>query len=402
MVGKMYKSILLIALLVFAAACGGDATSTPAPTPAEASTDVTTQAPAPLPALALERMFPQLEFGRLTGLAQAGLRFFAAEQIGRVTSLPDSSARFAEPSVFLDIRSRVSTAGNEEGLLGFAFDPDFESKGHFYVYYFAASPRRSVISRFTASDDAAMAETELVVLTVPQPFQNHNGGQIAFGPDGMLYISLGDGGSGGDPQGNGQDLSTLLGTVLRIDVSEIGPDQGYQVPPDKPFVGVTGAREEIWAYGLRNPWRLSFDRENGALWAGDVGQDSFEEVNLVRKGGNYGWNTLEGNHCYSPRSGCDPTGTEPPVLAYGSDKGCSVIGGYVYHGAKIPSLAGVYLYGDYCSGEVRGFRFENGEAVGDKLLMDSSLRITSFSEDHSGEIYILTQRGHIYRLIAER
>jgi len=343
-----------------------------------------------------------MEFGRLTGLAQAGLRFYAAEQIGRITSLPGRSARFAEPSVFLDIRSRVSTAGNEEGLLGLAADLDFESNGHFYVYYSAASPRRSVISRFTASDDTASPETELIVLTVPQPFQNHNGGQIAFGPDGMLYISLGDGGSGGDPQGNGQDLSTLLGTILRIDVSGIGPEQGYRVPPDNPFVGVTGAREEIWAYGLRNPWRLSFDRKNGALWIGDVGQDSFEEVNLVRKGHNYGWNTLEGSHCFSPRTNCDSANTEPPVLEYGSNKGCSVIGGYVYRGTKIPTLAGAYLYGDYCSGEVRGFRFENGEAVGDKLLVDSGLRITSFGEDRSGEIYALTQRGHIYRLIAER
>jgi len=380
-------------------ACGSDATPEPVPTqttPAQAVTRV------PLPVVALERVFPDMEFGRLTGLAQAGLRFFAAEQVGRITSLPDSPARSAEPSVFLDIRSRVSTAGNEEGLLGLAFDPDFESNGHFYVYYSAARPRRSVISRFTSTEDTPTSESELVVLTVPQPFQNHNGGQIAFGPDGMLYISLGDGGSGGDPQGNGQNLSTLLGTVLRIDVSEIGPEHGYRVPADNPFFGVTGAREEIWAYGLRNPWRFSFDRENGPLWAGDVGQDSFEEVNLIRKGLNYGWNTLEGNHCYSPRTGCESTNAEPPVLAYGSDQGCSVIGGYVYRGAKIPSLAGAYLYGDYCSGEVRGFRFENGETVGDRLLVDSGLRITSFGEDRLGEIYALTQRGHIYRLTAER
>ena len=343
-----------------------------------------------------------MEFGRLTGLAQSALRFYAVEQTGRITSLPDSSARFAEPSVFLDIQSRVSTAGNEEGLLGFAFDSDFRSNGHFYVYYSAASPRRSVISRFTSRESADTSESELVILTVPQPFQNHNGGQIAFGPDGMLYISLGDGGAGGDPQGNGQNLSTLLGTILRIEVSGIGPGQGYRIPPDNPFVGVTDARDEIWAYGLRNPWRFSFDRENGALWAGDVGQNSFEEVNLVRKGGNYGWNTLEGDHCFSPRTGCDSANTEPPVLEYGSDSGCSVIGGYVYRGANIPSLDGAYLYGDYCSGEVRGFRFENGVAVGDKLLVDSGLRITSFGEDISGEIYALTQRGHIYRLIAER
>jgi len=314
----------------------------------------------------------------------------------------------AEAEVFLDIRSQVSTAGNEEGLLGLAFDPNFKPNGHFYVYYSAANPRRSVISRFTIGgtglvsfeEATAVPESQLLVLEIPQPFSNHNGGQLAFGPDGMLYISLGDGGAGGDPQGNGQNASTLLGSILRIDVSGIGPDQGYRVPADNPFAGVTDARGEIWAYGLRNPWRFTFDRENGDLWAGDVGQNSFEEVDLIQRGGNYGWNTLEGNHCFSPRSGCDPSGTMPPVIEYSTNKGCSVIGGYVYRGTSIPSLAGTYLYGDYCSGEIRGFRFENGEAGGDALLIDSGLNITSFGEDEDGEIYVITQRGRIYRLTA--
>jgi glucose/arabinose dehydrogenase len=206
----------------------------------------------------LERVAVSLSFSRLTNLVQAGERLFVTEQVGRVMSFPISPEP-TEAEVFLDIRSQVSTAGNEEGFLGLAFDPDFETNGHFYVYYSAANPRRSVISRFTVGgigtvgfgQATAFPETELMVLEVPQPFSNHNGGQLAFGPDGMLYISLGDGGAGGDPQGNGQNTSTLLGTILRIDVSEIGP-QGYRVPQDNPFAGTTGSRGEIWAYGLKN------------------------------------------------------------------------------------------------------------------------------------------------------
>ena len=375
-------------------------TPTPASTRNAAEQREPTQLPtttAPLPALSLQRAYEELSFVRLANLVQAGERLYVTEQTGRVMSFAISPEP-SEATTFLDIRRKVSTAGNEEGLLGLAFDPGFESNGHFYVYYSVADPRRSVIARFTAD---AGPESELVVMEIPQPFQNHNGGQLAFGPEGMLYISLGDGGSGGDPRGNGQDPSTLLGAILRIDVSGLGPHRGYEIPADNPFAGSTDAREEIWAYGLRNPWRFSFDRQNGDLWAGDVGQNSFEEVNLVRKGGNYGWNTLEGNHCFSPRTGCDASGTLPPVIEYGANKGCSVIGGFVYRGKEIPALNGTYLYGDYCSGEIRGFRFQNNEATGDKLLIDSGLNITSFGEDRNGELYVVTQRGRIYKLTAD-
>ena len=258
-----------------------------APGPANASTNAFSR----VAQSKIGKAFSSLSFSRLTNLVQAGDRLFVTEQVGRVMSFP-STLEPAESAIFLDIRSRVSTAGNEEGLLGLVFDPKFEANGHFYVYYSAAGPRRSVVSRFTQRDGVAVPESELVVLEVPQPFSNHNGGQLAFGPDSMLYISLGDGGAGGDPQGNGQNRSALLGSILRIDVSGLTPDRGYRVPPDNPFAGSTDARGEIWAYGLRNPWRFTFDRENGDLWAGDEGQNSFEEVDLVVKGGNYGWKAV--------------------------------------------------------------------------------------------------------------
>ena len=414
-----------ITVLVLAVACGGAATREPSQPatqtvpsqepPSSASQEPSAQAqptvesrvpPSTLESkgVALERVFENLTFRRLTGLVQAGGRFFVTEQTGRVMSFP-SSPEAPEPSeaaVFLDIQDRVNRGGNEEGLLGLAFDPEFGSNGHFYVYYSASQPRRSIVSRFTAAtSSAATAEpkTELVVMEILQPYQNHNGGQLVFGPDGMLYIALGDGGLGGDPQGNGQDIGTLLGSILRIDVSAIGPDAGYRVPPDNPFAGTPNARGEIWAFGFRNPWRFSFDRQTGDLWAGDVGQNSYEEVDLVLRGGNYGWNILEGGHCFSPRTGCDPSGTELPVIEYSLDEGCSVIGGYVYRGTRIPSLNGTYLYGDFCSGEIHGFRIENGDVVEHRLMVDSGLRITSFGEDDQGEIYVLSQNDGIYRLI---
>ena len=204
---------------------------------------------------------------------------------------------------FLDITDRVNDRGNEEGLLGLALHPDFDSNGEFYVYYTASSPRRSVVSRFvvtTDEPDLADAGSESIIIEVAQPYANHNGGQILFGPDGFLYIGLGDGGSAGDPKGNGQNVGTLLGSILRIDVSAIGSERGYTVPADNPLVGVQGARPEIWAYGLRNPWRFTFDRMSGELWAADVGQNSLEEVDVIVPGGNYGWNIMEGTECFSP------------------------------------------------------------------------------------------------------
>ena len=328
-------------------------------------------------------------------------KLLVSEQAGRVRVteeeyLESEHAFVREP---LDIRDRVSRRGSEEGLLGLALHP--EDERHLYVYYSAASPRRSVVSRFVyfRGNGEISADTELVILEVEQPYANHNGGQIAFGPDGYLYIGLGDGGSAGDPQGNGQDTSTLLGSILRIDVSEATPAQPYAIPPDNPFAD-GGGRPEIWAYGLRNPWRFSFDRDTGELWTGDVGQNQWEEIDIIERGGNYGWNTLEGNHCFRPRDNCDREGKIPPVLEYSLDgQPCSVIGGYVYRGQAIPWLQGAYIYGDFCYGKVFGLRYANGQIIERKELADTGLRIMSFAEDNAGELYLLSQSEGVYRLV---
>ena len=289
----------------------------------------------------------------------------------------------------------MSDRGWEEGLLGLALSPHNERR--LFVHYSAANPRRSVVSRFSFSSSAD-PDSELVILEVEQPYPNHNGGQLAFGPDGYLYIGLGDGGSGGDPQRNGQDTSTLLGTILRIDVSDATAEQPYAIPPDNPFAD-GGGRPEIWAYGLRNPWRFSFDRETGDLWAGDVGQNRWEEIDVIQRGGNYGWNAMEGNHCFRPPDNCRQEGMIPPVWEYPlEDDACSVIGGYVYRGAAIPWLTGVYVYGDFCTGQVFGLRYNDGAVAEHKLLADAGLRIASFGQDNDGELYLLSQGEGIFRL----
>ena len=266
--------------------------------------------------MTIERVFPILTFSRLTNLAQPDdgrAMLFVTEQGGRIRSFP-SRRDAAETVVFLDISDRVNEGGNEEGLLGLAFAPDYRETGYFYVYYSTSDPRRSVLSRFTAGrSDPTRADvaSELIILEVPQPASNHNGGQLAFGPEGYLYIGLGDGGRGGDPFGNGQNTATLLGSILRIDLSRASQEERYRIPPDNPFVGVAGAVPEIWAYGLRNPWRFSFengtgDSGTGRLWWGTWAR-RMEELDLVERGMNYGWNIMEGTHCFRPA----PAVTQP-------------------------------------------------------------------------------------------
>jgi glucose/arabinose dehydrogenase len=358
--------------------------------------------------LRLENAFPRLPRGALgerpvfMSPVPGSDRVAVVEQSGVIVSLPLAPGA-TRADVFLDIRGKVSRQGNEEGLLGLAFHPDFGSGAPYvFLYYSAASPRRSVISRFTVSQGAADPATEQVILEVGQPFSNHNGGMIAFGPDGYLYIGLGDGGSGGDPEGHGQNLGTLLGSILRIDVNRQDAGLRYAIPPDNPFVRQQGARGEIWAYGLRNPWRFSFDRHTGALWAADVGQNVWEEVDIVRKGGNYGWNLMEGAHCFRPATGCNQSGLELPVAEYNHDLGCSVTGGYVYRGKAVPALVGAYLYADFCSGRVWALRWDGARVTEHRQVTETGLSIASFAEDLEGELYVLAFDGNVYRMWAAR
>ena len=384
--------------------------------PAPTAAPVEQPAPAVPPALGSlslqymlpwDRQFPVTGLTAPTNFVQAANReLFATDQSGLVLWIEETAIDGSDAVgiiEFLDIRDRVSDRGSEEGLIGMALDPHRDDQ--FYVYYSAANPRRSVVSRFSYGSEGQPAEgipadlqSELVIIEIEQPYSNHNGGQIAFGPDGYLYIGLGDGGAAGDPLGNGQNTSTLLGSILRIDVSEATSGQPYAIPPDNPFAD-GGGRSEIWAYGLRNPWRFSFDRETGDLWTGDVGQNQWEEIDIIERGGNYGWNTLEGNHCFRPRDNCNDAGTIPPVWEYSLDgTPCSVIGGYVYRGNAIPWLQGAYIYGDFCSGKIYGLRYENGQVAEHKELADTGLRIVSFAEDNTGNLYLLSQSDGIYLL----
>ncbi len=378
------------------------AAPTPKPALLPAATATPTPAPPQLRPLTVTRAFQNLDFRGLTNLVQPAAgddRLFAAEQSGRLLAFANNQDT-GKAEVFLDIQDRVNDSGSEEGLLGLAFDPRFHENGYFYVCYSASGPRRSVVSRFRLSGGGGQADpdSELPIMEIEQPFGNHNGGQLAFGPDGFLYIGLGDGGAAGDPMGHGQNTGTLLGSILRIDASESNAVSRYTLPPDNPLLGDPNSRGEIWAYGLRNPWRFSFDRETGHLWAGDVGQNRLEEVDLVERGGNYGWNTLEGTRCFSPRASCGPGGTVLPVWEYPTGGACSVIGGYVYRGERIPSLYGAYVFGDYCSGQIWAFRYDGQEITEFLLLADTGLRIASFGQDREGALYILSQNSGIHRL----
>ena len=422
-----YLAYLMLALSPVLMTCGGDAPE-PGPTAAPAQTaqaqrpttaaspTAPASAPVPrgLPQLDVEPAFPNISLQRMVHLTYSSEddgRLFVVLQPGRIVFFEDRPDA-QDVRTFMDISERVSDRGNEEGLLGLAFDPDYESNGYFYVYYSAANPRRSVISRFSVDPNdphRADASSETEIMVVPQPYSNHNGGHLVFGPDGFLYVGLGDGGSANDPSGNGQDKTTLLGTILRIDVSTLDSLGRYSVPPDNPFAGDGGGvRSEIWAYGLRNPWRFNFDPETGDLWAADVGQNAWEEVDVIRRGANYGWNVMEGAHCLSGgrsltgllrrSSGeCDRTGLELPVVEYGREDGCSITGGYVYRGARLTSLAGAYVYGDFCSGKIWGLRAKSGAAVEHRLLVDSSLRLSAFGENPAGELFMLSFDRTIYR-----
>ena len=325
-------------------------------------------------------------------------RLFVVEQSGRIHIIENGS-RLATP--FLDITDRV-LSGGERGLLSVAFHPQYATNGFFYVSYNDHNGDTR-IERYTVTADVTLADqgSAKLILSVEQPFSNHNGGLIVFGPDGMLYVGLGDGGSGGDPLGHGQNRNSLLGALLRIDVDGGDP---FAVPPDNPFVGDAGARAEIWAYGLRNSWRFAFDRQEGNLYIADVGQNLWEEVSVVTSttgGLNFGWNTMEGAHCF-PSGTCSTDGLVIPTLEYGQSNGaCSITGGYVYRGDAIPAIRGHYFYSDYCAGFLRSFRFSDGGASLESEWDVGHLgSVLSFGEDANGELYILSNDGNVYRLVA--
>jgi glucose/arabinose dehydrogenase len=348
-------------------------------------------------------VFGERTFERPLGLYQPvdGRHIYVLQQRGTV--LVFAPGGNADGAVFL--QRQVLHKGNEEGLLSVAFHPKFADNGTFFLYYCAADPRRTVVSRMrTVAGDASKADlaSEEVLLTADQPFENHNGGTLLFGSDGKLYLGLGDGGAAGDPHDNGQKTGTLLGKVIRIDVDQADAGLKYAVPKDNPFVGQDGWKPEIWALGLRNPWRMSFDRGTGDLWAGDVGQNYWEEIDLITRGGNYGWKNHEGKVPFEKRPAIP--GAIDPVFVYNRGEGQSVTGGYVYRGKRLKELVGCYVYGDFNTGRIWALR-RQGERVENRLLIQlpKGQQVASFAEDAAGELYLCTfegangNQGRVYR-----
>jgi len=403
------QRLLALAVLGILAGCadGNAEPNPPADPPSEPPVQPPPDPPPPPPpadglALGLARVADGLAFPLHLTAPPGDPRLFVLEKGGRIRVLRDGTIL---PAPFLDVSAAVSD-GFEQGLLGLAFHPQYATNGRFFVHFTnTAGDTRLVAYRVSAADpDVADPATADTLLRVEQPFANHNGGMIAFGPDGMLYMALGDGGSGGDPQGNGQDGGDLLGSLLRLDVS--GPS-GYAVPADNPFVGRGGVRPELWDLGLRNPWRFAFDRETGDLYIADVGQGDREEIDVAPatggrnagRGRNYGWDLMEGRRCFES---CDTTGLTLPVLDYDHSGGaCSVTGGYVYRGQAIPALRGTYFYADYCAGWVRSFRWSGGAVTEPRewAALAPGGAVPSFGEDAAGELYVLDAGGAVYRIV---
>ncbi|MDT8341088.1 MAG: PQQ-dependent sugar dehydrogenase, partial [Longimicrobiales bacterium] len=391
--------VCLAGVLLLGAGCSGDGTPS---SPGEGDPPPTTPPPAPPPGggapltLATEVVASGLSNPLFLTAPAGDARLFVVEQPGRIRVVRDGQL-LATP--FLDLSGRISSGG-ERGLLGLAFHPEFAQNGRFFVS-FTDPAGNSRIEAFTVSGDPDRADAASAreVLTVGQPFSNHNGGQISFGPDGFLYVALGDGGGAGDPLENGQNPETLLGALLRIDVDVDGAEP-FTIPPDNPFVGGAGA-DEIWAWGLRNPWRFAFDAVDGLLYIADVGQNSREEVNVVpaeAAGLNYGWNVTEGSTCFGA-SGCATEGFTLPAVEYDHSQGCSVTGGFVYRGAAIPEVAGHYFYSDFCSGFLRSFRFSEGAVAEERSWSVGALgQVLSFGTDAEGELYILSADGQVRRV----
>jgi glucose/arabinose dehydrogenase len=398
----------LLVIVLALAACSGDdpgpqagpATTAPSTTRAASTTEApsTTAAEARTASSAQFRAarvrlvrVAQLEQPVAMALRPGERTLYVAEQVGRVRAIRDGRL---DPAPVVDIADQV-TAGGEQGLLGLAFSPD----GRYLYLHYTDEDGDHQIAELAMRDRQADPGSQRSLLRIDDPYGNHNGGQLAFGPDGLLYIAFGDGGGGGDPLGSGQSLDTLLGKILRIDPRPSG-GRPYRVPADNPFVGRDGARPEIWDYGLRNPWRFSFDAATRDLWIGDVGQNAYEEVNFEPAGSggrNYGWNRREGLHAYN--GGERPDGAVDPVIEYGREGGaCTVIGGFVYRGRRIPGLQGAYLYGDYCAGWVRAARTRDGEVLEQRDLGLEVPGLSSFGADAAGELYALSLGGDVLRI----
>ena len=351
----------------------------------------------------IESAFPKLRFVRPVHLTHLNDdRLFVVEQRGVVHVFKNHSDT-DRTEIFLDIQDRVSRVSNEEGLLGFAFHPNFKENGQFFVHYSSSvKDMTGIVARYRVNPDMpnrALADSEEIILEVKQPFRNHNGGAIAFGRDGMLYISFGDGGKHYDPFTNGQNLKTLLGKMLRIDVDHQDQDKAYAIPKDNPFVSVEGARQEIYALGLRNVWRFSVDRETGDIWAGDVGQNRFDEINLIVKGANYGWNRWEAESPMKPETEMATSKHQTPIVTIGREWGLSITGGNVYRGKRFPELTGNYFYGDYITGNLwRLWKNEKGEFTSE-LVRRTGRSIAAFGEDADGEVFLMSFDGYLYRIV---
>lgn len=328
-------------------------------------------------------------------------KLYVVEQAGKIIRFDnDNETRLSD--VFLDITDQV-LSGGERGLLGLAFHPKFVDNGYFYLDYTSKPDGKTVISRFSVSDIPNIADksSELIIISIDQPYRNHNAGGIAFGLDGYLYIALGDGGSSGDPSGNAQNKKTLLGSILRLNVDFKENGMNYSIPSDNPFKNnLEGFKEEIFAYGLRNPWRISVDSMTGDIWAGDVGQNKFEEIDLIKKGGNYGWNIMEGFSCYNSEN-CNETNLEQPLVEYGRNDGKSVTGGYIYRGLLVEDLIGKYLYADFYTGKIWQLVYDfDVHSVNNSLIFETNLQISSFGTDNKNELYIVAYSGKIYKFIS--